>query len=343
MSTQQDSNSSDEIDLRELFKFTSKGIENLFNRIINLLVSIRRITIQNFKLFISVTVLTLTIVSAYHFQFRKEVFGSSMLVSSIYLNGKLVENTVTKLNSLAEEDDTFTLSKVLDVDEKVAKQITGFEFEPFAGENEKLEIELLKEKLITLKIEEATINSIYEKISIRNPNTFRITALTETNNIIYALDTAIVKYFLQNPFIKKRIKVNRETLIKRKSKLESEQLKIDSLRKTIFDVYQSLAKDEGSKGSDNIILGGRQQVANPLDVFKTDLKINEDLLAIDRQLFLKNEFEVIEGLTPFSKPVNISFLHLVAYAIISSIVFSYTLLILIGLNRFFIEREEQLN
>jgi hypothetical protein len=333
-------NNSDEIDLSQLFKLISNGVSNFFEKIINLFAYVRRVTIDHIKFIATLSTVTVILVIGYNIYVQKDIYGSSMLVRSTYLNNQLVENTIFKLNSLAHENDKSTLSQVLKIDVNIANQITGFEFEPFVTEEEKLEIELLKEKLTNLKVEDEIVKSISDKIKIRNPNTFKITVLTKTNNVVYALDSAIANYFLKNSYISKRIEANRTTLINRKAKLEKEQFKMDSLKRTIFEIYQSISKSDRTKGSDNVILAG-QEVTNPLEVFKEDLIINDAILAIDRQLFLKNEFEVIEGLTPFSKPISISLFKLTAYTALSGIGISYLLLMLIGLNRFFANRENQ--
>jgi hypothetical protein len=335
-------NNSDEIDLKDLFGHISKGIRDFIGKIIDLIALVRRVTIDNFKLFILIIAIFLLGSIGYDQGIKKDVFGSYMLVNSIYLNKQLVDNSVSKLNALAGELDKQTLAKVLNIDTGTAMLINGFEVEPFVTESEKLEIEILKEKLLNLKLDDEIIENIIAQIEIRNPNTFKITVFTETNEVVETLDSAINQYFLQNNYLKKRIEINRTTLLKRKDKLLKEQFKIDSLKQTIFEVYQSMSKDQNSsKGSDNIILAG-QEIANPLDVFKEDISINDLILSIERRLFLKNEFEVIEGLTPFNKPVSMSFMKFIAFTVLSGIVFTYILIILRGMNNFFVEREKQL-
>jgi len=341
MSSTQNQNS-DEIDLKDLFNYIGKAVHSFFERIINFIALIRRVAIDYFKYFAVVISTFLLAVLSFYFTIKKQTFGSSMLVKSEYLNTQLVHNNISKLNLLAEEKDKTTLAKVLNIDLATAELIKGFEFEPFVTEDEKLEVELLKEKLSNLKLEEDIINSVTKKIEIRNPDTFKITILTEENSVISMLDSAIENYFIESDYIKKRIEIDRKTLLKRKEKLQKEQLKIDSLKHAIFEVYQSLSKQQGGQGSDNVILAG-QEVTNPLSVFKEDININDDILAIEKTLFLKNEFEVIEGLIPFSKPVSISLVSLLIFTVLIGIGFTYLIIILIALNRFFEQREKQQN
>ena len=200
-------NNSDEIDLKDLFGHISKGIRDFIGKIIDLIALVRRVTIDNFKLFILIIAIFLLGSIGYDQGIKKDVFGSYMLVNSIYLNKQLVDNSVSKLNALAGELDKQTLAKVLNIDTGTAMLINGFEVEPFVTESEKLEIEILKEKLLNLKLDDEIIENIIAQIEIRNPNTFKITVFTETNEVVETLDSAINQYFLQNNYLKKRIEI----------------------------------------------------------------------------------------------------------------------------------------
>ena len=335
-------NNSDEIDLRDLFGTISKGVSNFFGKIINFIVLIRRTTLSNLRLFAIIIVLFLISAFSYSQYIKKNIYASYMIIQSEYLNKQLVDNIISKLDLLSQEENKSTLSDVLGIDINTAELINGFEVESFVTETDILEIEILKNKLVNLNLEDAVINSITQKMKIHNLNMFKIIVFTETNSILPVLDSAISNYFLQDNYIKKRIEINREILTKRKDKLEKEQSKINNLKSVIFEVYQSISKNQSkSKGSDNIIFGG-QEVTNPLDIFKEDLRINERILDIEEDLSLKNEFEVVEGLTPFSKPVSVSRFQFVFYAGLIAIGFTYILIALIELNHFFAEREKEL-
>ena len=339
--TQQTKNS-DEIDLRELLRILSKFIQDILNSFINVITRIRATTLKYKTHFVFITTMFLVVSVVYYSLLSNDVFGSSMLIRSPYFNTQLLNNTIEKLDALAKEKDKSTLAKSLNIDLEVAESILGFECETFVTEDEKVEVEILKEKLNNLKLEEDIINSITAKIELRNPNTFKITVLTEENAYMSTLDSALFNYFSLNPFIKKRIEINRETLMKKRSKLEKEQVKIDSLKSTIFNVYASLSKNTMSQGSDNVILAG-QEITDPLRVFNQDIDFNDQILNIDRSLYLQNEIEIIEGFTPFNKPVSIGLVRLIAYTILLALGFTYLLIILIELNKFLKAREKELN
>jgi hypothetical protein len=71
----------------------------------------------------------------------------------------------------------------------------------------------------------------------------------------------------------------------------------------LFRNYQNLGKT--SRGSGNVFLGD-EKLANPLEVFNADIEFNKEILQIDRQLYLKPDFEVVDGFTAFKKPESAS-------------------------------------
>jgi len=110
MSSTHNSNS-DEIDLKDLFGYLSKGIRNFFGKIIDFIALVRRVTILNISLFVIVVVIFLISAFSYNQAIKKDVFGSYMLIQSEYLNTQLVDNTILKLDALAQEKDKANFSR----------------------------------------------------------------------------------------------------------------------------------------------------------------------------------------------------------------------------------------
>lgn len=91
MSSTQNQNS-DEIDLKDLFNYIGKAFHSFFERIINFIALIRRVTINYFKYFVVIVSIFLVAVLSFYFTIKKETYGSSMLVKSGYLNTQLIDN-----------------------------------------------------------------------------------------------------------------------------------------------------------------------------------------------------------------------------------------------------------
>ena len=221
----------DEIDLRKLFQAIGRFFGNIGREFINILIRIKRATVNYRILLIVAIVLGVASGIAYN-KFGKPVYQTSMLLSSEYFNAKLIGNSIDKLNLLCEEPERLGLAKVLGVDNEIALNIVKFEFEPFVTEQDLVEIEVLQQKLEELKVADQDINRVVQQIEIQNKNSFYISVRVYDINIIGDFQNALVGYFHNNPYIKNRVKVkksNQEQLI---AKLEGDIATLDSLKKS---------------------------------------------------------------------------------------------------------------
>ena len=264
---------------------------------------------------------------------ERKYYNSSMIISCEYLNIRIVDNTIDKLNLLCDEQDREGLSELLQIDLTMAKNIVEFKAEPFVSENDIVETEVLKEQLTNVVEEKKEmVAKILEKIDIENKHSFLINVKVYNPDIVKQLDSAIVKYFKSNEYIKKRIESNEASLISKKNKLIRESVKLDSLKTILYVNFANMAK-QSREGSNNVILSDKY-LTDPLSVFKEDITFNDDIRDIDRALYLKSDFEVIDGLTTFKEPDNIGIIKLIGLTILISIVIGYLLLGLWKFNQF---------
>jgi hypothetical protein len=87
---------------------------------------------------------------------------------------------------------------------------------------------------------------------------------------------------------------------------------------------------QSREGSNNVILSDKY-LTDPLNVFKEDLNLNNEIRSIDDQLMIRSDFEVIDGLTTFREPANLSLPVILVQSLLISVAAGY---ILIGLRRF---------
>ena len=355
---------SDEISLSEVFNSTSKGFKSLLEKSIDLIALIRKKTIAHIYLFAIVFIVFTTTTFSYYY-IKKDMYSGHLLVKSESVDKYLFKSIISELNFLAKKKDKPMLAEVLGIDSSKAKAIDGFSSESFLSQKRILEIKDLKAKIVNSNLDDKTKQNLTQtletsnhedlKAKIVNSNLgnkikqdliqaletsnhsdlFKITIITKEQLVIHGLDSAIREYFLRNPYLKKRIKINTETLLKRKNKLIKEQVKIDSLKQSIFQIYKSIKNNR--HGSDNVILTS-QEIVDPLEVFKEGFNINELILNIERELFLKKEFEIVQGAPVFEKQGSILSLEFIFHTILSVIGTAYVLIILIELNKFLAER-----
>lgn len=339
-----DSNRStnDEIDFAQFFRWIGSGFTRLGNSILNGMVTIRRIFITNRAYFVVMIALGLAIGGSYSFFLEKKFYTSSMIISCDYLNMRIIDNSIEKLNLLCEEKDRQGLADVLQIDLNTAKNIEEFDAQNFVSENDRVEIEVLKEQLNNLAADKKDlVNKVIGKIEIGNKQSFQISVTVLSPDVVRELDSAIVNFFKRNEYVKNRIKANRVSLLSRKSKLVQESKKLDSLKTVLLENFQVMAK-QSREGSNNVILS-EKNLADPIEVFKEDLNLNNEIRLIDEELFISPDFEVVDGLTTFREPDNLSLSKALVISLFASIFLGYFLLGLWKFNQYLAQLDRNSN
>ena len=100
--------------------------------------------------------------------------------------------------------------------------------------------------------------------------------------------------------------------------------------------------EKGRTGSNNVILGASESTNDPLNVYREDIKLYNEELAISKRLALMENIEVIKSFTPFSKPSNRSVIYVVAYSLLVGLVAAFGIILLLELNKALAQFEKKL-
>ena len=316
---------SDEVDLAQFFRWIGRGFSNLGNAIIRGIAGLRNQFYANRVFFIGIIVLGLILGALYSELLKKDYYKSSMALSCDYLNTQILKNTIEKFNLLASERSTDGLQEELNLDEPTAKNIQKFEVKSFVSEDDVIEMEVLREQLNNVAADKKElVEKVIDRLEIENKNAYEISVYVYDPEIVKPLEKALVNYFQNNSYIQRRIESNRTTLLARREKLQSELRKLDSLKAVMFRNYQMLAQK--SRGSNNVVVGAEDGLANPLEVFNTDLDLYQELQDVERRLFLSPDFEIVDGFTSFKEPESASLADILAISLLLSIVIGYLIL-----------------
>lgn len=315
----------DEIDLAQFFRWIGKGFSNMGQSIIGGIAGLRNEFYRNRVFFLGIIILGLILGALYSELLKKDYFKSTMVLSCDYLNTQILSNTIDKFNLLAQEKDREGLRRELGIDSLTAKNIQKFDFKPFVSEDDVVEMEVLKEQLNNVTGEKKeVVDKVIDRLEIENKNAYEISVYVYDPEIVKPLETALVNYFKNNSYIKHRIEINQASLQQRKTKLQSELKKLDSLKVVLFKNYQAFAQK--SRGSNNVVVGGEEGLTNPLDVFTTDLDMYQELQDVERRLYLNPDFEVVDGFTSFKEPESAGLADVLAVSLLLSIVIGYLIL-----------------
>lgn len=315
---------SEEIDLTSFFRWIGHGFRSFFASLLFFIATLRNVFIANKLFFAGIILLGLILGGIYAALIKKKYYKSTMVLSCDYLNTQTLENTIDKLNLLAEEPDKESLSKFLNIEIGTAKKIRKFEYEVFVSEDDVVELEVLRERLLNLAEEKQdVVDDVVEKLTKVSKSAYKLSVYVYDPDIVQSLETAIVKFFQNNPYIKRRIEITRENLLSKRNKLLNESGKLDSLKQVIYDNYASFPT--ASKGSGNIFLGD-ERLLNPLAVFTQDLELHSEIREIDKALYLSSDFEVVDGFTSFKEPDSANLTEVLAIAFLLSWLMGYLII-----------------
>ena len=335
MENQKPATGADEIDLGHLFTKIGNFFANIWVGFMRFLALVRRLPFENKALFLSL--IAGGIVTGYlyaNFQ-KKKFYETSMILSSEYLNKRIVDNTILKLNLLAGEEDKHGLAQILHISDSLAKTIREFKAIPFIKETDLIELEVLKVQLKNAQLEnknQDVIDQVIKRIEIENRHAFEITVRVYTPTVFLDLENALIAYFRDNDYVKKRIEITKINLFAKKQKLLGDMQKLDSLKEIIYSNYKSMAL-QSRQGSNNVILSDKS-VTNPVEIYQQDIVVYNELENVNRLLYLQPDFELVTGFTHFSEPASASQITIAVEGILIAIVLGYLIIALSTFNQY---------
>ncbi len=317
--------SGDEIDITQFFRWIGRGFSKLGTSIIAGMAGLRRQFLENKLFFVAIIVVGLISGALYTELVRKEYYRSSMVLRCDYLNTQSLRNAIDKFNLLSSERDTEGLQAAFGIDAATASNVQRFDFRPLYLEEDVVQMEVLREQLNNLTTEkEELVDKVIDRLKVENKDSYEIIVFVYDPDIVQSLEKAIVDYFRNSPYIRTRIESNREMLVRRKAKLESELRKLDSLKLAMFQNYSFVAQK--SSGSNNVVVGGEEGWADPVRIFEIDLSLYADLEDVRKKLEILPDFEVVDGFTSFKKSETAALADVLAASVLFSIVVGYLIL-----------------
>ena len=334
--------SSDEIDLSQVFKWIGNGFRNFGNGILNSIAGLRQ-TFFDHKIFFALTIIVgLTLGGIYSQVLSKKYYKSTMILSCDYLNRQIVENTIAKLNLLCNEEEREGLAEELKIDIKTAKNIQKFESKSFISQNDVVELEVLKEQLSNVvEAKKDIVKKVITKLELENKSATQISILIYDPAIVKNLDSAVVNYFKDNEYVKRRIDITKTNLLEKKKKLIQESKLLDSLKSVLFRNFEMMAT-QSKQGSNNVILSDKY-LTDPLSVFGQDINFYNEIQSIDQRLYIQPDFEVVDGFTSFKEPESASLPKVLVISFLISWVMGYLILGLYKFDRYLAKLSKESN
>lgn len=322
---------SDDIDLGRLFSRIGAGIHGTWMGGMRLLATLRRVPLENKFLFGSIIVAVVILGVVFRIGLAKNYYESKMIFSSDYLNNKLASSMVDNLNALTGEKSKAGLAEALNLPDSVAGKINGFEIIPFIDKTDVvLEVEILKEQLRATRVpaNKVLIEDILERIELEDRHAYEITVRTLSPSIIGTIQEAVVNYFRRNPYIQKRIEINKVNLTAMKANLSRDINKLDSLKRALYTRYES----SGSQASSTVYVA--EKSLNPAEIFTEGAEVYRLYNRVSMDLYTQKDFEVIDGFTHFTEPANSSLTRTILNSLLIGLLIAYFVVALRNFNRY---------
>jgi hypothetical protein len=246
----------DNIDIGVIFFKITTWIKNKFALYINVIK-------KQIILIICFTILG-ALAGGLFYSLARPFYKTEMVLTSRALSNEYCKYLINNLN---ENPDVFT--ERLHVNAATAQQIAEIEYAKFDP-----------------KMKES-------KDSLSSGMPFKIKLTVYNPSVIDTLETSIINFLENNEYALKRRQIELANNKKMMGKLQSELLKLDSLKSLI-------AKKLGSKEEVSGIIVGNQ--VDPVNAYNTSLSLYRQELQISSDLMIPENINVIEGFTRKNQP-----------------------------------------
>lgn len=327
-----------EVDLRSVLGVFREVFKSIGNGLLSIVLSIRRAFVRNRVLFL--ICMTLAVIAGiWMSSFGPQYYESKMVLRSEFLNPQTVAINIEKLDDLCKERNFAELADQLGISEESAAQLKGFDYLEFVSEEDKVEVEILREKLKNELKQVVNADRIIEIVDLENRHSFQVIVESYDQQLPKTLTEPVSSYFRNIPYVKNRLDINERNLAYKADNLRKEAQQLDTLQ-TMLDENMVRMSQNTKEGAISLSLGENQQT-DQLSVLKEKLRILDYELAIRRELFLKPKFEVIDPFTAYQKSSNPSLIKSIPSSLLVGFLVALLLSMLWEANRFLARAEEE--
>ena len=243
-------NTSDEIDLGQLFQVIGKGFQNFFNFIgrifkglFHLLILLLLFVQKNFLLLVG-AVLVGGVAGYFLDKSLPEKYISKMVVEPNFNSVQQLYNNIDFYNDLAIANDSSALATALDITEHEAASIKKIFVDSYSDENQKIKLfdGFIKE-LDTTTIKTIDFENYLKNFNSLDARFHQISVISTDNSVAKKMQNAIIESISVNDYFKLQKKINEENLALQDTIYRQQLAEIDSLQ----NLYRKVLVKEADK------------------------------------------------------------------------------------------------
>ena len=292
MSTTNNTQPNEEVDLGQLFKMIGNASSRLFQFIGSIFYRLFLAFVwfvfflkKRAVVFLAVAIVGL-VIGLYLDKTSPPTYKSSITVKQNYPTGENLYGSINYYNGLISDADYDVLGRVLGVSEDVSKDIIGFGVEPVITDNDRV---IMFDRYITGLDSLAASKVEYEEF-IKNIEDYKhrnqqISIKSRTRANFKAVFSNIVENINSNPFFKNEQTKDISELKQSKAALEQALAQSDSLQRTYKRVLeQQIATKTSSEIGITFEGDNDKEKTREFDLYKNDIELRKELVDINRKL-----------------------------------------------------------
>lgn len=243
-------NSSDEIDLGQLFQMIGRGFQKFFNFIGSIFKGIFHLIIL-FLLFVqkNIIVIAAAVIIGGVGGFildraTPEKYISRMVVEPNFNSVQQLYNNIDFYNDLAKAEDSVALATALNITEHEASTIKEIFTDSYSDENQKIKLfdQFIKE-LDTTTIKAIDYENYLENFNSLDARFHQISVISTDNKVAKKAQPAIINSISVNEYFKLQKKINDENLDLQEEIYQKQLIELDSLQ----SLYRTVLVKEADK------------------------------------------------------------------------------------------------
>ena len=243
-------NTSDEIDLGQLFQIIGRGFQKFFNFIgsifkglFHLLILLLLFIQKNFLLLVG-TVLVGGVAGYFLDKSLPEKYISKMVVEPNFNSVQQLYNNIDFYDDLAKAKDSSALATALDITEHEAASIGHIFVDSYSDENQKIKLfdGFIKE-LDTTTIKTIDFENYLKNFNSLDARFHQISVISTDNSVAKKMQNAIVESISVNDYFKLQKRINEENLALQDTIYRQQLAEIDSLQ----NLYRRVLVKEADK------------------------------------------------------------------------------------------------
>ena len=288
-------NTSEEVDLGQLFKLIGNAFDRFFNFFITIFKSIFLafvwlvFLVKKRIIILSSAVALGFLIGLFFTETSSPKYESSVTIVQNYPTGENLYNSVSYFNDLVRQGDHETLGSVLGIETQRAESILSFDVQPLVSDNDKL---VAFNDYIT-KLDSLAASKIGYEDFLKNNEDYthkhqQIIIKSTLRNSFKSVFSSIVESINLNPFFVNEQLKDIQELTQTKTALEFALVKSDSLQNTYKRVLErDLSANKGSEIGITFEGSSEVEKTKEFELYLSDLELRDKLIEIERDLLDK--------------------------------------------------------